>query len=143
MVFLNICCLILYFVFAGFDFFFLYYFKVLPNYVPIRYNNNPLDFILDCLKVLSSDLQNLDSDTFDKSGIVIYEGMQGSGKTISMVHDVLMLRHRYPKSISIDNLGELKEIEKEKIRKKLSRKYSGDELERKIKEKLFQKGFFD
>ena len=45
--------------------------------------------------------------------------------------------------ISIDNLNELKEIEKNKIRKKLERKYSGDELERKIKEKLYQKGFFD
>ena len=45
--------------------------------------------------------------------------------------------------ISIDNLDELKNIEKEKIRKKLSRKYTGDELERKIKEKLFQKGFFE
>lgn len=45
--------------------------------------------------------------------------------------------------IKIDNLDELKNIEKEKLRKKLSRKYTGDELERKIKEKLFQKGFFD
>ena len=45
--------------------------------------------------------------------------------------------------ISIDNLDELKEKEKEKVRKKLERKYSGDELERKIKEKLFQKGFFE
>lgn len=45
--------------------------------------------------------------------------------------------------ISIDNLDELKEIEKNKIRKKLSRKYTGEELERKIKEKLFQKGFFE
>ena len=45
--------------------------------------------------------------------------------------------------VSIDNLDELKEKEKDKIRKKLSRKYSGDELERKIKEKLFQKGFFE
>lgn len=46
-------------------------------------------------------------------------------------------------NIKIDNLDELKEIEKEKIRKKLSRKYTGDELERKIKEKLYQKGFFE
>ena len=45
--------------------------------------------------------------------------------------------------IKIDNLDELKNIEKEKIRKKLSRKYTGDELERKIKEKLYQKGFFE
>ena len=46
-------------------------------------------------------------------------------------------------NISISNQNELKEKEKEKIRIKLSRKYSGDELERKIKEKLYQKGFFE
>lgn len=45
--------------------------------------------------------------------------------------------------ISADNQEELKNKEKEKIRKKLERKYTGDELERKIKEKLYQKGFFD
>ena len=45
--------------------------------------------------------------------------------------------------ISIDNLDELKKIEEEKIRKKLSRKYTGDELERKIKEKLWQNGFYN
>ena len=33
--------------------------------------------------------------------------------------------------------------EKEKIRKKLEKKYSGDELEYKIKQKLYQKGFFE
>ena len=45
--------------------------------------------------------------------------------------------------VKINNLDELKEIEKEKARKKLSRKYNGEELERKIKEKLWQKGFFE
>ena len=45
--------------------------------------------------------------------------------------------------ITIDNLAELKEKEKDKIRKKLERKYTGEELEKKIKEKLFQKGFFE
>lgn len=45
--------------------------------------------------------------------------------------------------VSIDNTLELKEMEKNKIRKKLERKYSGEELERKIKEKLWQKGFYD
>lgn len=44
--------------------------------------------------------------------------------------------------ISIDNIDELKNIEKEKIKRKLEKKYSGAELERKIKEKLYQKGFF-
>ena len=46
-------------------------------------------------------------------------------------------------NVSIDNVSELKELEKNKIRKRLERKYTGNELERKIKEKLWQKGFFD
>ena len=46
-------------------------------------------------------------------------------------------------NITIDNQEELKNIEKDKIRKKLEKKYSGKELERKIKEKLYQRGFFE
>ena len=46
-------------------------------------------------------------------------------------------------NITIDNQEELKNIEKDKIRKKLEKKYSGNELERKIKEKLYQRGFFE
>ena len=46
-------------------------------------------------------------------------------------------------NITIDNQEELKNIEKEKIRKKLEKKYSGNELERMIKEKLYQRGFFE
>ena len=46
-------------------------------------------------------------------------------------------------NISFDNIKELKELEEKKIRKKLERKYSSDELERKVKEKLYQKGFFE
>ena len=38
---------------------------------------------------------------------------------------------------------ELRKKEEEKIRNKLAKKYSGSELERKIKEKLYQKGFFN
>ena len=45
--------------------------------------------------------------------------------------------------ISIDNMDELRKKEEEKLRKKLERKYSSEELERKIKEKLYQKGFFN
>lgn len=45
-------------------------------------------------------------------------------------------------SINIDNEEELEEKERIKLRKKLERIYSGEELERKIKEKLYQKGFF-
>ncbi len=53
-----------------------------------------------------------------------------------MINDIL-------NTITIDNEDELKRKEEEKIRKKLERKYSSLELERKIKEKLYQKGFFD
>ena len=45
--------------------------------------------------------------------------------------------------ITIDNYDELRKKEEEKIRKKLEGKYSSEELERKIKEKLYQKGFFN
>ena len=46
-------------------------------------------------------------------------------------------------NIAIDNQDDLKNKEEEKIRIKLERKYTGNELERKIKEKLYQKGFFE
>jgi len=46
-------------------------------------------------------------------------------------------------NINVDNQDELKEKEKEKLYKKLSRKYTGIELDRKVKEKLYQKGFFE
>ncbi len=45
--------------------------------------------------------------------------------------------------VSLDNLDEIKEKEKNKIRSKLEKKYTGTELERKIKEKLWQKGFYE
>ena len=44
--------------------------------------------------------------------------------------------------VHIDNTDELKLKEEEKIRKKLARKYTGEELERKIKEKLYMRGFY-
>ncbi len=45
--------------------------------------------------------------------------------------------------IYLSNQEDLRKKEEEKIRIKLARKYSGDELERKIKEKLYQRGFFE
>ena len=44
--------------------------------------------------------------------------------------------------LTFTNQNELKNREEIKIRKKLEKKYSGEELEYKIKEKLYQKGFF-
>lgn len=85
-------------------------------------------------KYINKNLKvNKKSTYFFKSKMLI--NLVNLGYDKEMINDCL-------NHISIDNLDELKEIEKEKIKKKLSRKYSGDELERKIKEKLFQKGFF-
>lgn len=86
-------------------------------------------------KYISKNLKtNKKSTYFFKNKMLV--NLVNLGYDKEMINDSL-------NKISIDNLGELKEIEKEKIRKKLSRKYTGDELERKIREKLFQKGFFE
>ena len=105
MFFINLLCLFLYFSFACVFLFFLYYFKALPFHVPFRYKYNFLDFILDFIKVLASDIRAYDPKTFTETGIIIYEGKQGSGKTISMVHDALCIKHRFPDCLMIDNLG--------------------------------------
>lgn len=45
--------------------------------------------------------------------------------------------------VEVKNIAVLKSKEEEKIRIKLARKYSGEELEYRIKQKLYQKGFFE
>ena len=105
MFWLNLLCLLFYFCLSLLVFFCLYYFGILPTYVPIRYKQNLLDFILDAIKVYVTDFKSRTPDDFQETGIIIYEGPQGSGKTISMCYDALMIKNRYPKSILIDNLG--------------------------------------
>lgn len=105
MFFVNLLCLFCFFCFACLALFTLYYLGILSCFVPFRYSYNPLDFILDCIKIIASDLKNYSPDTFTESGIVIYEGRQGSGKTLSMVRDVLLLQHKFPKSFTVNNLG--------------------------------------
>lgn len=61
---------------------------------------------------------------------------------VNLGYDKEMINDSLSK-VYLDNLDDLKNKEKDKIRKKLERKYSGEELERKIKEKLYQKGFFE
>lgn len=103
--FINLFCLFCYFFLAGCFMFFLYYFGILKNDTVIRYRFNLLDFILDFIKVLSFDFKHRDPDAFRESGIIIYVGQQGSGKTISMMHDVLMLKHKYKKVKVMGNLA--------------------------------------
>lgn len=103
--FVNFLCLILYFLFWSVLLFVVYYFRIIPNTTSIRFGFNLLDFYLDILKMLSYDIQHRIPDSFNESGIVIYEGPQGSGKTISMIHDVMILQHKYKKVKVMDNLG--------------------------------------
>ena len=103
--FLNLLALLFYFLLSSLVLFLLYYFSVISNITNVRYNFNFLDFYLDFLKVLSYDFQHYDKDAFKESGIVIYVGNQGSGKTISMIHDVLMIYHKYPKAKIMTNVG--------------------------------------
>ena len=55
--------------------------------------------------MLAFDIKHTPKDAFKESGIIIYEGAQGHGKTISMIHDVMLLQHKYPKCKVIDNLN--------------------------------------
>ncbi len=100
------------------------------------YLNNYNDIWKDRIdKYINKQLKvNKKSSYFFKSKILM--NLINLGYDKEMIDDSL-------NKISINNLDELKEIEKNKIRKKLERKYTGEELERKIKEKLYQKGFFD
>ena len=101
-----------------------------------KYLNNYSDVWQDKInKYINKNLKtNKKSTYFFKNKMLI--NLINLGYEKEMINDSL-------NKITIDNLDKLKNDEKEKIRKKLSRKYSGDELERKIREKLFQKGFFE
>lgn len=103
---LYVSFFIAYFLFWSFVLFWLYYSRVLPSKnVVIRVKYNFLDFYLDFLKVFADDLRNRDPETFKDTGIIIYEGAQGSGKTMSMVYDIYCLQKKYPKCKVLDNFG--------------------------------------
>lgn len=103
--FLNLLLIFLYFVFCSFVLFWVYYFGLLPVETKIRYKFNIIDFWLDIIKISAFDFKNRVPEAFHESGIIIYEGPQGSGKTISMIHDIMMLQHKYKKVKVMDNLG--------------------------------------
>jgi regulatory protein len=108
----------------------------IPSTIYAKYLSNYNDVWKDRIdKYINRNLKtNKKSTYFFKNKMLV--NLVNLGYEKEMINECL-------NRISIDNLDELKEIEEEKIRKKLSRKYSGDELERKIKEKLYQKGFFE
>lgn len=57
------------------------------------------------LEVIKQDYENSkNKDYFKYSGVQVYTGMQGSGKTISAVKNVIDLLKKYPKSILVTNV---------------------------------------
>ena len=60
-------------------------------------------------KRLVDDIFNKNPDFFNYQGCVIFEGRQGSGKTISMIEYARRMQREYPKALCTTNLGYTKE----------------------------------
>ena len=56
-------------------------------------------------KRLVDDIFNKNPDFFNYQGCVIFEGRQGSGKTISMIEYARRMQREYPKALCTTNLG--------------------------------------
>lgn len=59
---------------------------------------------IDAPKQVVSDMFARDPDFFKYQGLIVYEGRQGYGKTISMIRDVMLIQEEYPLSKCITNL---------------------------------------
>ena len=53
---------------------------------------------------IALDKFNRKADFFKYQGMIIYEGRQGEGKTIAMIHDAMQMQEEYPKSKCLSNL---------------------------------------
>lgn len=71
----------------------------------IKKRNPFIKLFFDAPKQIALDYCNSDPEYFKPQGLIIYEGRQGSGKTISMVRDTYLLQQEYPKCKVISNLG--------------------------------------
>ncbi len=56
-------------------------------------------------KILCEDFLNFNPDFFKASGLIIFEGIQGNGKTISLVQFITDLRKKYPKCKTTTNFN--------------------------------------
>lgn len=106
------------------------------------------DIIFDEISVFSKDKQ---IPKIEKVASRLIKSNRSRGGVVlrkKIIHDLQMLGYEYSlidDVLSSLDFGDTKEIQKreyEKLYRKLSRKYSGRELEYKIKEKLYQKGLY-
>ena len=59
----------------------------------------------DTPKQFIIDLFDRQADFFQEQGLIIFEGRQGAGKTVSLVQYAMELQKKYPKSKCISNLA--------------------------------------
>ena len=64
---------------------------------------------IDLPHQISNDLFEKDPEAFGYKGLVIFEGRQGNGKTISMIEYARRMQKEYPKCLCGTNLGYTKE----------------------------------
>lgn len=61
--------------------------------------------LIDFPKQFSNDLFDKDPEFFRHQGLVIFEGRQGSGKTMSMVEFIMRMQEEYPLAKTTTNFG--------------------------------------
>lgn len=85
----------------------IYWFFISPKYPcePIRFKESSKFYQLFVLlpRMLGKDRANLDTNSFNAHGLILFEGKQGFGKTISMVRYANLLKAKFPESIVISN----------------------------------------
>ena len=60
--------------------------------------------LIDYPKRIADDMFDRDPESFRHSGLIIFKGRQGRGKTIAMVQCAREMQEEYPKSICLSNL---------------------------------------
>lgn len=59
---------------------------------------------IDLPRRISADMFEKKPDFFKYQGLIIYEGRQGEGKTIAMIHDTMEIQNEYPKCKCLSNI---------------------------------------
>lgn len=84
-----------------------YYFSITPKgyYNPIKFKEYGVfhKIFVDFPRQFGKDLARKDSNIFDSQGLIVFEGRQGSGKTISMIHYSNLLKARFPECKVLSN----------------------------------------
>lgn len=81
------------------------------NHVRIRKHSIFRRLFIDLPKQVANDKFEKNPEFFRHQGLIIYEGRQGNGKTIAMIHDARDMQTEYPKAKCLSNLNYKKQDE--------------------------------